>query len=151
MSFDMKISNQSRLIEDDLKASMYHKLHEASKKSRWMRLSGPAVGAVSGFATITARIALIGENLIKGLANLYLSPTSHKNYLRGLEQIFILLPAHLIRLPFSCASALIGLFTKTLFMAAMPQTYTYERWQAHEAHESKKARFKMTLDLAVSG
>lgn len=39
MPFKLNVSNQSKISENYLKANMYYKLHDASKK-KWIRLTG---------------------------------------------------------------------------------------------------------------
>jgi hypothetical protein len=135
MKFSMKTLTQSQDVENYLKARMYQKLHAASKKTGWVRLTGPGVGLASGLMTIAKRVAIIGEAIIKGVGNLFGAPFSKQCSLKhGLANIFLVLPANILCLPFSITSAVVGLFSKTIFMACNPKSYTYERWRAHDPH-----------------
>jgi hypothetical protein len=136
MKFSMKTLNQSQDVENYLKARMYQKLHTASKKTGWMRLSGPGVGLASGIMTIAKRVAAIGESIIKGVGNIACASFSKQCSLKhGLANIFIMLPKHVILLPFSIISAAIGLISKTICMATDPESYAASRWRHHVPRE----------------
>jgi hypothetical protein len=120
-------------LENNLKARMYEKLHEASEKTNWVRLSGPLVGVASGLMTIAARVATIGECLFKGIGNLFGAPFTDRCSLGfGIGQLLIGVPINIIALPFSIAWAVTGLFVITIGMAAMPEGYTNYLWGNHE-------------------
>lgn len=143
MPFDISISNQSTTLEDQIKGALFHKLYEASKKTQWIRLSGFGVGVVCSLLTIVKRIAQIGENLIKGLGNIFGARCFEKCKLKtGLIQLFRETPADILCLPFSVIAAATGLISKTILIAWKPQKNTYNRWYYHARKDVEKYEFE---------
>ncbi len=135
MRFNLEVSNQSVTIEHHIKAAMYQKLHDAAIITGWVRITGPVVGVVSGLLTIATRIAVMIENIIKGLANILGCPFVKGCKLgRGLKLLLVGAPANFIVLPFSCLSAALGLVGKTVYIAVKPEKYTNERLRQHSMH-----------------
>lgn len=133
MSFDVTNAAQSALIEDRTKASLYYKLHEASKKTGWIRLTGLGVGIVSGLLTIAKRIALIAECIFKGLINILGACCIERCKIsKGLLQLLILAPLNVLILPFSIFSAALGLIDKPVRILFNPVPYTQALWLKHE-------------------
>src|ERR1700733_15374705 len=100
MNFKVGDSTQSERLETRFKAAFYKELHIASTKSRWMRLSGLGVGGVSGLSSILKRIALLAENIIKGLANIIGSCFSKKfEFCWGVNQLLLQTTKHIFMLP----------------------------------------------------
>lgn len=151
MNFNLQISNQSEILEDRFKASLYKQWHQASQKSKWVLLSGLPLGIISGISTIAKRVALIAEAIIKGAANILGSTFSPKCFfITGLGQLMLQVPKHIIILPFSFMSAGIGLITKTAYMAIDPAEYTGQRWLAHDpAEKDRLAREAQERDRQV--
>lgn len=132
MHFDMRVSNQAEIFEDKMKASLYRKLNQVAKKTGWIRLTGPGIGIVSGVLTLFKRVALIGENVIKGITNLLTGLCLKEyNFKQGLIQTFYQIPKNAIIFPFAVVSAVIGLIAKPLFIALIPIQYTEDRWRFH--------------------
>lgn len=141
MAVEFNRCNQSRAVEDGLKTFFYKTLNKAAQKSKCMRFTGLFVGIASGLSTIITRIALIAENIFKGAINILGCPFSKRcSFGTGLSQLLWGTTKNVVLLPFSGLSALIGLFTKTIFMAAMPKEYTNERWCAHDPAEVDNQR-----------
>lgn len=146
MGFNIKSVNQAEILEHTIKAAMYQKLHETSKKAEWIRLTGVGVGIVSGFLTIAKRIALIFENAIKGLANIFGACCFKQcSFKKGLQQLFYEVPRHIIILPFSIFSAALGLVGKPLKICISPEQYLLNRFNKHD-FALKKAGIIAYLD-----
>lgn len=126
--------NESRVVEHYLKAALYQNLHHACKKGRWIHLTGPVVGLLSGSLTILTRIASIAENAIKGNG--------------------IACPLEVLQLPFSILSALSGLVSKTILIAVKPASYTDEKWRQHSLtlyKENQELALEFYRETAKSG
>lgn len=133
MRFDLNISNQSEILEDKIKASFYQKLNAASKVTGFMRLTGIGVGVVSGLLTISKRIALIAENIFKGLLNIYGACCLKRGDLKlGMGQLIVVSTMHLAILPFSIFSAVLGMVIKPVKMLVDPVGFTKTCWFNHD-------------------
>lgn len=125
MEFDIQASNNSRIVELELKLKLYSKFHDLSEKSFLMRFTGPSFGIASGFLTVSRRLALIIENLVKGLFGILGAPFFPKCELKiGARQLFVTAPAHALLLPFSILKAALQIVISTIFMAIYPETHT---------------------------
>lgn len=129
---NMQVNNQAAKLEHAFKAEMYSSLHTASNTCI-IRLIGIGVGVVSGFSTIVTRIALIAENLIKGIGNILCARYCENCKFRtGLNQLFIQVPKNVILLPFSIISAVLGVADKTLGVGFNPKGYFFNKWRQHD-------------------
>lgn len=133
MSFDVRFANQTLMIEDKIKVSLYQKLHEASKKTRWIRLTGLGVGIVSGFLTIAAHIASIVECVFKGLMNIFGACYFERcKITKGLSQLFIQAPLGIASIPGYVFISALGVIGQTVLVACIPVQYTKLSLDKHE-------------------
>lgn len=138
MNFNLQVSNQSSSTLHSLKASLYKNVYEATQKSQAMRLTGLGLGLSSGALTLSSRIGLIGENIIKGIGNIFGAPFSDKcKFSTGLKQLFFNAPKNIIILPFSCGYAIFEVFQNTLMMAINPRQFAYQQWIQHDPQEKQ--------------
>ena len=69
--FDISNSNQSEAIETSVKAALYKSVYNTSRNARWIRLTGLGIGITVGVLKIARQVALIAENIVKGLGNIF--------------------------------------------------------------------------------
>lgn len=132
MDFSLDKCNQSRIQELELKLKLYEKLNEAAKnKTWWIRLSGPGAGLAVGSLTILRRLALIIENFVKGIFNIFGALVNHRNckFTTGLKQLIVEIPRHIILLPFSTARGVLEVFDMMLGMLVFPERRTKELYK----------------------
>lgn len=78
MNFNLRLINSTN-IEKDIKTRCYMKMAEVQKKyPNAIRATGLVVGLASFIGTVAARVSFIAELIIKGLANILMSPFSDK-------------------------------------------------------------------------
>lgn len=130
MRLELNHTTQASMFFEDVKASMYEKVNQASQKSGLMRLAGPIIAVSSGVLTLADRVASIGETLIKGLVNIF-GPPKEANGLKGLEQIFIGVPVEVVRLVFSPIYIVVGGAYTTANMLFEPIEYSRDRRESH--------------------
>ncbi len=127
--FDISNSNQSETIETSIKAALYKSVNNTSKNARWVRLTGLGIGIVSAVLKIARQVALIAENILKGLGNVFgYFFVNQCSFQKGLYQLLIETPKNVIILPFSVISASFEIFTHTVQIASDPVQFSYEKW-----------------------
>lgn len=144
MHFNISKANQASHFEHTIKAKFYQGLHESSKKTSVIRITGLCVGVVSGLLTVAKRIGRIAEEIVKGFMNILGAICGVKScsFLRGLEMLLRASYETAIRLPLSLLSAVFGLFSKTIMILVNPTDYSHKLWKRHDPVE--KARCKQT-------
>lgn len=132
MPFNLSINDQSRLLEHNVKASMYRSLHRASHKSKFVAVLSVFIGIGSALISVITRIALFAEALIKGIGNLIGSIFSKQcSWKKGLQQLSHA-PLHFFMIPVSLFAAALGCVSKSFYIAMSPQKSTLEYWHAHD-------------------
>lgn len=138
MSFDIAISDQSKKLEDYLKASLYKSLNRKVEKrgKLCVFLLGVGCGISSSLLTIIKQVALIFENIIKGLINIFGCCFIKKaSFFRGIEQLIWETPKESTILPFSILSATLGLFSMPYNLTRSPSHYSDKLWLRHDSDE----------------
>lgn len=138
----MKLSNiaQSQAFFSNVKKNMYEGAKNASKKSGFMRLSGPFISVASSLVSLSAKVSTVGEAFIKGLANIFGAPFSKKcSAMTGLKQLTLQLPAHVLALVFSPVKMVGGFMANSIGMAVSPTFYSEFR---ESVHSNKHAELK---------
>lgn len=137
MKIDLKNANHSARIENKLKSSIYKKLYAWVKKTEWVRVTGPSVGAMSGFLTVAKRMGLAGENGVKGIFNILGAPFSQScKFRRGLYQEGCAV-CHLAIVPLTLIDGIMGVFVKTIAIFFVPKGYLRNKWHEHSKIEAK--------------
>jgi hypothetical protein len=125
MNFKLSNVAQSQKFFCDVKSDMYDAVNDSAKGSSWMRAAGPIIATGSALITLSARVATIGEILVKGLANIFGSPISKNcSVLKGLKQLFVQLPIHFTALALSPIQMVVGGLVTTFGMAVSPEGYS---------------------------
>lgn len=139
INFDISSCNQIEKYANKIKAKLYKKIYEDSKKTQWIRLAGLPIGVTAAFITIATRVSLIGENFFKGVANIFgFLFVKDCHLVNGLRQIF-LVPVHVIVLPFSLGKAIFEIFAVTLGITLFPEIVSHELWLLNDPVENFKA------------
>ena len=149
MSINVKNSEQPMWI-DTLKGDCFKHVHLASKKKTgFMRASCLAIGTADCLLTIAKRVSLAVESPLKGLLNIVGSldiigfeRTKNCSFQRGLKQIFIEMPKHVIIFPFTVVSAGYHLVNTTIGIARDPEKFALQQWKKYgrEISDFKKAQ-----------
>ncbi len=143
MNFNLSNIAQSQKFFCDVKSDMYDAVNDSAKGSGWMRATGPIIAAGSALLNLSARVATIGENLVKGLANIFGSPVSKNcSAFQGLKQLFVQLPLHLTALALSPIQMLIGGFEITVGMAGSPEGFSDFQ---HKRYLDKSGEFEALI------
>lgn len=142
MHFDITSTNQSSNLEHKIKAKFYKGIHESSKKTRWICLSGLGVGIVSSLLTLAKRIGRISEGVLKGFINIIGSLCFVKScsFFRGVGMLGRASYQATIRLPLSLISAIFGIFAKTLMFLVDPTNYSHKLWRRHDPIEKNRCK-----------
>lgn len=108
------------------KTSLYKNANELSKEHpNMMRITGIGYGVASASITIALRVGQVGETIIKGFGNIFGAPFSDKcDCLKGLKQIFVLLPLSVLSLITSPLEGTLTILTHTLGMLYSPEWYS---------------------------
>jgi hypothetical protein len=134
MEFKLNNSKQYACSVANVKFGMYSYLNDVSKNNRWVHISGPVVAVASAVLTISQRIGVVGETIIKGLANIFGSPFAKKcKFLNGLTQIFIKLPLNVIGLLFTPMEVAFGAIITTGSFLVSPEGYSSSRSEVHRS------------------
>lgn len=140
-SFNLSSSDQSVQLEQGLKKDFYKTLYESSKLYRGFQFSGPIVGIASGSLSLAMKICLIAENFFKGLINIFGAPFCEKcSFSKGCNQLFVLVPTHLLTLPLSLFSAIKGIVIKTKGISQGPSDYFYKKWCQYDPEINEKSQ-----------
>lgn len=139
MSFELNNTLQCMRWFEGLKKEMYHDVHKQSlDRMVLMRCAGPIIGIASGIIELTMRVAAVFESVIKGLANIFGSPFSKEcSALKGLKQLFISSPFHLLVLIARIPVAVIGGVVTTGAMLIAPDLYSGSRKRVHQEFEDE--------------
>lgn len=153
--WDWNHSSQSRDYFVGVKNKLVNKLLD--NKSGWRRLSGFPLGFACPFLFITRQTALVGEQTIKGFANLIgcclprkcLSKDSKFSALKGLKQL-ALVPWNLLRLVTSPIGLAFSVVLRPIHVGLNPvgarSTYKSDT-KADAAQAKKNAQKKVNDDL----
>jgi len=103
MSFNLEVSTQAFNVINSAQTTIHTYFNTQCKKGGAARvfthLAGLPVGIASALIATTARVAKIGESIIKGLCNLFGSPFSSKcKAINGAKQLFLDCPSSMIAL-----------------------------------------------------
>lgn len=97
MNFDLNETNQASFFLYDIKASMYGKISEFTRRYKILgqinRFIGPITFCSSKVIDLVRIISSIFESIIKGLVNI----TAKQNFEKGLEQLFFEPPKKLFK------------------------------------------------------
>ncbi len=113
---DTSQSYQSFLkIEENLDKELFE---FAQEHPHWTRLLALPIALCTTLLELSARVASIGEMLIKGITNLILAATGNKKHgILGLRQLFLQIPLQAL----SAAGDLMGLPILVLSLSISPQ------------------------------
>lgn len=140
MGFDITNSNQSAILESRLKAALYESLKRKVEKrgKPCIFLLGIGYGISSSLMTVAKQIALIFENLLKGLINIFgCCCVNNATFLRGVKQLIWGTSSEIIILPFSLLTAIFGVFAKPYHLVRSPSKYSDKMWLKHDPIEEK--------------
>lgn len=139
MKINLSHSVQIMQLKETFLATVYKNVNIRHSKNKWICLTGLGVGILVGLTSIAARVGSIGESVIKGMGNilgcLFFRSCHFKT---GVRQLTFNSASNLIILPFTVLNATFGLFTKTLFIFLIPDSYSYEKWCDHDPNERNK-------------
>lgn len=141
MPFDMQVSGQVIQTECIYKAQMYEYLHEAAKKTEWIKLTGVFVGMSDLIMGIISIVAALGELIIKGLGNIFGSLCyTNCSFSKGCKQIFFYIPLALSTVLLFPIVAVIEIVKSTFGLLHNPQEYSLN--QAYELRKKVNMSFE---------
>ncbi len=120
--------NQVYKLEKPIKLALYNAIKCGEKNPCYIRPFGVLIGAAEAIITVAIRLAMIVEDLFKGIADIIgsLFCIEKCRLLRGLFQL-ILIPKEIVYLPFSILYGILELVRSTLRLAFGPQSYIQAR------------------------
>src|SRR5262245_23503082 len=112
-NFDLSVITQSDIFFENLKIKASDKLIDFSKKhTNIARFTGIPIALCSSLLRLAQSVSIIVEALIKGFANIVGSPfLNNCTFSKGVKQIFLQFPYHIITRAFLCAGIVFEIFT----------------------------------------
>ena len=140
MSFDITRCDQSECIDTKFKKDMFIFAFNTSEKTGFMRAS--SIGLKDGLLTVTKRVSLVAENILKGVLNIAGAPLRilgvQCSLQKGLIQILWQTPKHVVIFPFTVVSAVYNLVNTTIEIAIDPKGFAFLQKLKYEiAHQQR--------------
>lgn len=121
MCIEFNHIGQAALIENKVLSKIDEALLNGSKKTRWMRITGPMMGLTHSLIGLVGKVCTIAEAIFKGVCNVVGFPFSNKcSLLKGAKQLCLQLPLHVTFLLLSPLSLSLGILYSTIGMAINP-------------------------------
>ncbi len=149
---NMNNSNQCRHLENQFNTWIYRHLHfPAKNKAWWIRPAALPTALVTNLASVATRAALIGENIIKGLGNIFGSMIVNERRLStGLRQLCFQVPKHTLLLPFTTIYSVCAFISHTFLMLLDPVEFTGLNWINRDKTGFDQSNFQELKKLQAS-